>query len=516
MTGSKTPPMAAGIIDLGAHSLRLEIFQLNEDRTYSGVENLSRQVNIGREVFSRGVISSDSINLICSIMKDFSLKLREYGVTYYRAVATSAVREAQNREIFLDRIKTACRIKLQVLDVTEESRLVYLAIKNNLVKNGCKFHSRNILFLTLGTGSTGVALTKQGKLIESEVFGFGSLRLYEELGDKDFVPHRFNGVIDSFASSIDRELDAQSCEHNKENHPLFVSAGAGVRLTAQLAGHELAQDSMINLSVKELDKVAEYISGKSIEELTEQLGTVDYMVKSVEPSCYMLRQMCEVTGVNKVIIPAVSTREAIIEEMIRDIFDDEDPFTGDIVSTAVALGEKYNNDTEHGMAVADTALKIFDAMNRFHRLDKRSRLMLYLSGILHDTGRFIDCRKHHKHSYYIISNSQVPGLSDREMKLVALVCRYHRKSAPRSNHSEYMSLPDEDRVLVCKLAAILRVSDGLDRTHQNKMKNAVCRVRKDVLEIKAGGSPDLSLERLFMKKRVSMLKSTFGIKVALE
>lgn len=200
--------MPVGIIDLGAHSIRLEIFQLNADRSYKPIENLSQPVNIGREVFSKGVISAKSINLICSIMLDFAAKLREYGVSYCRAIATSAVREALNREIFIDRIRNASRIRIDVLDVTEESRLIYLSIKNNLINNGCKFDKNNILFLTLGTGSTGVALTKQGHLIEAEAFGFGSLRLYEELGENEFAPHRLNGIMDSFASLKRRTKNA--------------------------------------------------------------------------------------------------------------------------------------------------------------------------------------------------------------------------------------------------------------------------------------------------------------------
>lgn len=504
-------PMPVGIIDLGAHSIRLDIFQLESDRGYRLLESLSQPVNLGREVFSRGEIQAKSINLVSSVMADYALKLKEYGVVYCRAFATSAVREALNRGIFLDRIKAVSRIKLEVLESGEETRLIYLAIKNILKEYG-DMAGREVLYLTLGTGSTGMAFSRDGRLVEAEVFGFGTLRLLEEIGDPGLEPQRLNGVMDSFAVSLEKLLVGSV----GKGKPLFVSGGAGVRLLARLAGKDIRENKVVVVTASELDVVSAHLTSSRVEELAEELGVADYMARGLEPCCYLLRHMCGSSGIEQVIVPMVSTRDAVIEEVVRDVFGDPDPFVDDILSCAVAVGEKYRNETMHGLAVAETAVAIFDRLSSLHRLDSNKRLLLRLAAILHDVGRFIDSRKHHKHSCYIIENTQIPGLCESDMLVAAVVARYHRKSEPKVSHAEYMSLPEDERIVVCKLAAILRVADALDRGHQDKMKGAEFRLESGCLRIIPKRNMDYTLERVYLKKKASLFRNVYGCKVVLE
>ncbi len=510
-------PMPVAIIDMGAHSVRLEIYQLQEDRKYHLLESIAQAVNIGKEVFSKGVISPDTISLVSALMKDFARKLREYGVECYEAVATSAVREALNREIFLDRVKSTSRIRLKVLEASEEARLLYLAIKNNL-SGFCDLHEHDAMFLTLGTGTTGIAFAQKGQLLESEVFGFGSLRIYEEIGEAELNSRRIGGLMESFSKSLiqlmrRRQFDTEG--NKRDNPPLFISIGAGVRMLAQLMEKDEAEPQVV-LGIDELERCSRLLADTTQEELAKHLNVIDYVAKSAEPCCFLLRQMCRVAGCEKVIVPMVSTRQAIIEEMIRNIFNEEDVFAPDIISTAFATGEKYSNDNEHGYAVAETAVKIFDRTASIHRLDGHARLLLYLAGILHDIGSFIDARKHHKHSYYIILNSQIPGLSEDDMKVMAAVARYHRKASPRQSHPEYMILTTESKVMVSKLAAILRVADALDHSHHFKFKNADFRIDDCKFIIKCRQMVDCSIERIFLDFKSDMFYNVIGLEAVIE
>jgi len=512
-SGKFKPPMAVGVIDLGAHSLRLEIFQVKENGSYKQIESLTQPVAIGREVFSKGVISAQSMNTICAIMGDYTDKIREYGVSYVRAFGTSAVREALNRDILIDRVATECGIQLTIMEPAEEAREAYLAIKSKL---GDRYDlNGEVIYVSLGTGSTWMAYSYGGKLVESEVFGFGTLRIYEEIGDLELALPRVAGIMEAFAQSLAR-ISGFSRQNGRRRRPLFIGIGASGRLLARIAGKQDGDEQANVIKFDDLDVALDRLVGKSIEALAAEYNVVDYMVRSLAPACLLFRQLCQMTGIKEVVVPTVSTREAVIEEVIRTGFKVEDPFVPDIISTALALGEKYRNDTVHAQAVADNCMKIFDLLKQRHTLDSRKRVLLYVAALLHDIGGFVDSRKHHKHSLYLIQNSQLPGLSDREMKIIALAARYHRKAEPKPEHLEYSSMPQDDRVTVCKLAAILRVADALDRAHQNKFKNARFKIDGNTLTVKCGAYLDLTVERIVLKNKVNLFRNIFGMKVALE
>lgn len=514
MSGKFKPPMPVGIIDLGAHSIRLEIFQVEADRSYRLIEHLIQPVSIGREVFSKGMITPQSMNMICAVMRDYVDKLREYGVTYLRAFGTSAVREAVNRDILIDRVGAVSGVKLKVLEASEESRLSYLAIRKHL--DGTYNLDGEVLYVSLGTGSTWVAFSRGGRLVESEVFGFGTLRLFEEIGKTELGMQRIAGIMESFARSLQRISSVHNLEKDFQGRPpLFVGIGAGGRLLAKIAGGKTSEQSAV-IKLSELNAAAERLAGKTVEELADELNVVDYLVRSLAPGCYLFRQLCLQTGINEVIVPMVSTREAVIEEVIRKAFKEQDPFVPDIISTAIAMGDKYRNDNAHAMAVADYCIRIFDLLQDVHRLSLKNRQLLYLAALLHDIGRFVDTRKHHKHSQYLIQHSQLPGISEHDMLLIALVARYHRKAEPRTSHVEYMNLEEEDRVTVCKLASIIRVADSLDRSHLHKLKNAEFSVEGNVLTVRNDEFLDLAVERIILKSKINLFRNTFGMKVILE
>ena len=283
-----------------------------------------------------------------------------------------------------------------------------------------------------------------------------------------------------------------------------------------MAGSKESDEHATVMTFDDLDVAIDRLAGKSIEALAAELQESDYLVRSLAPACLLFRQLCHLTGIKEVVVPNVSTREAVIEDVIRHGLQEDDPFVPDIISTAVALGEKYRNDTRHVLAVAENCMKIFDLLNPIHRFGPRLRVLLYVAAILHDIGRFVDPRKHHKHSCYLIQNSQLPGLSEHDMKMIAMVARYHRKAEPKPEHLEYSTLPEADRVTVCKLAAIIRVADALDRAHQEKFKNAKFRLDGNTLTISSQDYLDLTVEQLVLKSKMNLFRNIFGMKIILD
>jgi exopolyphosphatase/guanosine-5'-triphosphate,3'-diphosphate pyrophosphatase len=163
--------------------------------------------------------------------------------------------------------------------------------------------------------------------------------------------------------------------------------------------------------------------------------------------------------------------------------------------------------------VAEHALFMFDHLRESHGMGRRERLLLEAAAYLHDVGNFIRTSGHQKHSEYIVLNSEIFGLQRDELTIVANLVRYHRKASPSPSHSNYMSLPREDRAVVLKLSAILRVADALDRGHTQRLKLVELGIKEDHLVLQTDSQGDLSLERLSLAEKGDMFEDVFGLKV---
>jgi len=506
-------PTQAAVIDIGAHSVRMEIVQFGQDGIHQVLEELSHPIPIGRDVFRRGEILPRNINLLGEILRDFRTRMDEYGVRVCKAFATSAVREAVNRDIFINRIRHLSGIHVEVLEASEEIRLFYLAVRNAL-RARHSLAGRNAVICIIGTGSTQICQVHQGCLRHAETYRLGTLRMIEEIGGAGLSSRKASDVIDTFVRGL---VDGIAESAGGERPELFVAVGATVRVLTAL-GRKVPEHGVRTISRRQLEAISRRISGVPADRLAVRYRLSDTLAQSLEPCCHLLGHFFETTAAERLVVPMISTRDAIIEDLVREIAGEtEDPFAPEILAAARFLGEQYRYDAAHAANVAENALALFDATVALHGCEGRSRLLLHLTAILHDIGQFVNNRSHHKHSHYLILNSQLPGLSPREQALVAAIARYHRRGKPKPAHVEYMSLTSEDRAMVAKLAALLRIADALDRAHERRVSGPQVAFDDERLTVRAGdGAEDLTFERLVMKGKADLFEDIFGLHVVLE
>jgi exopolyphosphatase/guanosine-5'-triphosphate,3'-diphosphate pyrophosphatase len=182
-----------------------------------------------------------------------------------------------------------------------------------------------------------------------------------------------------------------------------------------------------------------------------------------------------------------------------------------VVASAAALGRKFRYDEDHARHVTELALRLFDALSREHGLGPRERLLLETASLLHDIGTFIRTSGHHKHGEYIVANSEIFGLNRSDLTIVSNVVRYHRKAPPASTHVNFIALPREDRIVVMKLGAILRIADALDRGHDQRIRGLSVERHEDRLVMHSEGGGDFSLERLSLAEKGDMFEDVFGL-----
>jgi exopolyphosphatase/guanosine-5'-triphosphate,3'-diphosphate pyrophosphatase len=205
-------------------------------------------------------------------------------------------------------------------------------------------------------------------------------------------------------------------------------------------------------------------------------------------------------------------------DLMLDLMSDSSltaTFQEEIISSAQELAKKYKTDHRHAEHVALFAQQIFRELRHLHNLEPKHELLLRVAAILHEVGMFVNAREHHKHSMYLILNTELFGISTEDRIIVALLARYHRRYNPESNHPHFSELSREERMVVFKLAAILRVADSLDRSHSQRIKTIHLRPQGNRLSILTPGVEDTTIEQLAIHSKCDLFREIFGFDVLL-
>jgi len=507
-------PYPAGVIDVGAHSTRLDLFEVAAGGKVTLLETLARSVNLGYDVFRHGSVSPENLATLGSVMADFSRKLAEYRVRSCRVAATSAIREAFNRELVINRVRTVSNLTLDILESQEETRIAFLAMRETLRKR-LPFDSLSGICLVVGTGSLLVSWFEGGLMRFSEEVPIGTSRLEDAFGRSSFSIEQ---VMETLRSQDIRQRLHESVGLDSGRPVTLIAMGASVRM---LAGRctdgspEVGEDEVVELSREAIERAVNSAVATEPGALALEYKVTEPAACGIAACAGILGYFLEEFDCRNFICPGTTTRIALIRDFVRR-GGETDPFHEDLVAICGALGRKYGYDAGHAESVARICLAIQEKLRRNFDFVPRSPVLLEVAARLHDIGRFVDTRQHHKHSCYLIANMQLPGVSDAELRVIAAVARYHRKAAPKESHLEYMQLSAEEKVTVLKLASILRVADALDCTRQQRFDRMRLVRRGHALVIQAPDSSSCRQERLYLDLKGGMFNEVFGLDLKIE
>jgi exopolyphosphatase/guanosine-5'-triphosphate,3'-diphosphate pyrophosphatase len=500
-------PMA--VIDMGASALRLVVAEVPRGEAPRVIETASRAVSLGRDAFTNGRLGAATIEAALRALGGFRRIMDSYGVVRYRAVATSAVREAANRDTFLDRVRLRTGIHVEVIDGSEENRLTYVAVRDAL-REPDTLAAADSLLVEVGGGSAEMSFLRKGEPIHSGTYALGAIRMRQNLaawhGSHEQRVRLFRRHVQNIVEDIRREMPLREARQ-------LVALGGDARFAAlQLAG-DVADEPVRSIDRDRFLAFCEETAALDDDQLIEKYHLPLVEVETLVPALLVYRELLLETQAPAVLVPAATLRGGLLLDMVRaEEGHGIEDFSRQVLASAGALGDKYRYDAAHARHVALLATRLFDELRSEHGLGSRDRLLLEVAALLHDIGAFVSLRGHHKHGQYILSVSEIFGLSREDMAVISNVARYHRRAAPNKSHLPYMALDSGARVLVNKLAAILRVANALDADHLQKVRD-VRVVREDddwVLEVEGAG--DLTIERLAALARADLLTEVFGRK----
>jgi len=507
-------PKAVAVIDIGANSVRMVIAQVLADGQTEVLERTQRPVRLGHDTFVTGRLSQQAMNATIAILRDCKKLLDTYAVEIVRAVATSAVREADNGDAFVDRVAMAVGLDLEVLDPTEESHLTVSAVRE-AVHGAVDLGAGRALIADVGGGSMLLTSLDGGAITASQSYALGSVRLQEHLAT---VHEPLERGVELLRHQIANAVDVIKRSMPLSEVGAFLAVGEDARFAAQRIGEAVPSAELVHMvDAAAFDRLVEQCAQRSAERLARDYSLAFPSAERLVPALLIYHDLLHATPADRMVVCSVSMRDGLLLDVARRVTGEEDAELAEsIVQSARTIGETYRVDPAHAEHVTRLALRLFDELHREHGLTPRHRLLLRVAGALHEVGKFVSSRAHHKHSCYLIANSEVFGLRRGEMALVAQIARYHRRSEPKTSHADYMTLPREERIAVNKLASILRVADALDRGHAQQVQDFQIERRGTELIIYVSGVADLTLERRALAEKGDMFEDTYGMRVRLE
>ena len=255
----------------------------------------------------------------------------------------------------------------------------------------------------------------------------------------------------------------------------------------------------------------------SLKSRMERFGLREDRADVILPACFVYHRIAELNGSEEILVPRVSLKDGVVQEILEQAKGAEHllDLREQVGVSCREMVARYKLDQRHSEKVAELALSLFDQTEPLHGLGKQERIYLEAAALLHDVGYFISMQKHHKHSHYIIANSEIVGLTPAERLIVAGISRYHRKATPDPVHPEYEDLPKKDRAIVWSLAAILRIADALDKEHNSAVRAVECRLQNGSLLLRAVSRKSCRLEALGVTANAAMFRDHFGVDVQL-
>nr|WP_236649893.1 Ppx/GppA phosphatase family protein [Rhodopirellula sp. SM50] len=510
---ASTIQRVVAVIDIGATAMRMAVAEIHAGAKVRMLDQLVQPVQLGKEAFETRRLSRKSTERVVSVLAQYQRVLREYGIegtSDIRVVGTSAVREASNRLAFADRVYTATGLHVEPIDEAEVNRITYMGITPQLLANA-ELSNGKAMVLEVGGGSTEVLIVRSGNVLASNSFRLGSLRMLQAIDLARAGADRRRALLENH---INRTLNQLNEFVRGDSQLNLVAVGGDIRLATRLIVDDWQPGELAVMPTKSLTELTDTVLKMGDDEIVKRFDASFIEAETLGPALLAYAMLAKQFRLEHVYVSDTNLREGLLKDIaVGGSWTAE--FRNQIVRSALSLGRRFHFDEMHARSVAELARKLFDQLRSEHLLDNRHEVILHVAALLHEIGMQINVRSHHKHSLYIIKYSELFGLSRSELLQVGLIARYYRRAPPQPSHTDYMSLDRETRVIVNKLASILRLATALDDTRTSRIREIECQTDGKRLMIHVPGVRDVSLEQIAMKQQAGLFRDVFGLSVVL-
>lgn len=519
MVRKETSPRVVGVIDIGSSAIRMVVMEIHPDGRFNKLDRASKPIQLGRDVFLDRVIKADSMHQAIRILGGFRELFRAWDIAESDifTIATSAIREAKNRDTFVDRVLIKTGLHINIAEGVEENHLTYLAVLHAVEDLKGALGRSSGLIMEVGGGSTELMIIDRGKVVAAHLFRIGTLRMDSVVQESEGVASR--SAVSGARTFIDRfrsTLAGVQAEFNLSRIRYFVMVGGDARTAASLCGRKVGEHYSL-MAKDDFLAFVHKLESYSVDEMVRLLNVTYYEAENLLPALSAYRMFLEETGAEEIVVPDVSIREGVLLRFaLGDDRKKESLYRSQIHGSALSLGRKYHFDEAHGLQVSTLATSFFDQFMEDHGMGARHRTYIQVAGLLHDIGYFVRATGHHKHSQYIIQNSEIFGLGLDELNIIGQIVRYHRSVRLVREHPEFNMLSQQERLVVLKLSAILRICDAMDRSHMQRISEiSLSGDDEHELLVQCQYRGDIGVERQAVEQKSELFEEVFGYRIRL-
>jgi exopolyphosphatase/guanosine-5'-triphosphate,3'-diphosphate pyrophosphatase len=498
-------------MDIGTNSIKLLVAAVEEDGVLEVISREKSLVRLGTETLATGYLPPEAIEAGVSAVQELLKSAQAQGAELVRAVATCAVREASNGRDFVEAVLRRTGVSVDVISGEEEARLIHLGARS-------EFPERldPIFLVDIGGGSTEFVISKGARVLLTESLALGVVRLAGQYAGNDPpTSENLRAMKKAIRATAQRAVEAV----RKTGFRTCVGSSGTIQSLslvheAAVLGREPKPSGHRTLTRPGLKRVNRLLRRTTQREKLRIPGLDPRRRDISVPGGLLLAWILKQTGADAIVVGERGLREGILLDHVAR-HGERRGGDRDVRRASVdRLLRRGNAELPHATHVAQIALEIFDRTHALHQLTATEREWLQYGALLHDIGCSVGYAKHQRHSYYLITHGDLTGFSTEEVEVLGSVARYHKGGGPKERHENWRRLDPYQRPVVEKLAALLRIADGLDRSHRQLAAGVECRVRSRRVEFEVAARGDCEPELAAARRKADLFERVFDRRVA--
>lgn len=503
-------------IDVGSNSLHMIVAQADADGGLTTLWRMKEPVGLGRMSFPSKRLSKEAMDRAITTLDRFKQAAAQRQVEKIVCIATSAVREAVNGGDFIERAREELKLHIRVVSARDEARLIYLAVRHAfpLTKDPA-------LVVDIGGGSVEFIVGDGTRAAVLESRKLGASRMTAQYVKSDPISAEDKKAL---LKQYDTELSPLFVQVRAARPKMVIgTSGTLENIAAMCAGDDEHADSADGeareIERGRFEKLLKRLVKSSSKERAQIQGLDDGRKDQIVAGALLVGEVFERTGAKKIVMCPSALREGILlDYLARHVPDLEirrevpDPRRRSVID----LGRRCNWHRTHSEHVANLTLQFFDELKALHGLGPMERELIDYAALLHDIGWHIGRENHHKHSKYLIVNGDLKGFTPEEVEIIANIARYHRSSVPKRKHKSYAGLSARARRIVDVGSAMLRLADGLDRSHGQVVTGVRCKLVGNEIVCRVMARSDAELEIWGARRKREWFERVLGRKLKFE
>jgi exopolyphosphatase / guanosine-5'-triphosphate,3'-diphosphate pyrophosphatase len=500
-------------VDIGSNSVRMLAAEVVPGQPWVTLAADREVTRIGASVFETGTISREAMENVGLVLRRFAETLSKLDVVAVRAVATSAVRDASNGAEFVERATADLGIPVEIVSGQEEARLIYMGVQARWPQRDGRF-----LIIDVGGGSAEFIVGEDGDLVEGVSRPLGAVRLTEAFLRTDPPDaaslHRLTQFIDEKFTPVRKRLQG-----NKFDRVIATSATAAAIVSAvnHVERSERDQADRLGARTSQIRKLCRQLAGSDLAMRRRINGIGPRRAEIVVAGVAVFLRVMEELGLKKLNYSVAGVRDGIIADLsARGVGRELTRLSRQQLGVVEEMCRRYQVNMKYARHVTGLVTELYDGLQPLHRLPPEMGKLLQAAGYLHDVGHFVGGTGHHKHSAYLVANSDLPGFTDVERKLIALLCRFHRKSMPQQRHDSFRGLPADQRRAILLLTPLLRLAVALNTSQQQRVEEIHCQVTSQSALIRVDADGDCGLELWAAGRVADIFRQVYDVPLLIE